>query len=68
MTRTNVVLDDNLMAKCQKETGIRTQRGVIDHALQELLRHAGQKKVLELKGRVAWQGNLRAWRRGRGLT
>ena len=68
MTRTNVVLDDNLVMKCQKATGIRTRRGVIDHALQELLRHACQKKVLELKGRISWQGDLSAWRRGRGLT
>ena len=68
MTRTNVVLDDNLVVKCQMETGIRTRRGVIDHALQELLRHACQKKVLELKGRISWQGNLSAWRKGRGLT
>ena len=68
MTRTNVVLDDNLVVKCQKKTGIRTRRGVIDHALQELLRHACQKKVLELKGRISWQGNLGAWRSGRGLT
>jgi len=68
MTRTNVVLDDHLVAKCQKETGIGTRRAVIDYALQELLRHARQKKVLELKGRISWQGNLNAWRRGRGLT
>jgi len=68
MTRTNVVLDDNLVVKCQKETGIRTRRGVIDYALQELLRHAYQKQVLKLKGRISWRGNLGAWRRGRGLT
>ncbi|MBI2437293.1 MAG: type II toxin-antitoxin system VapB family antitoxin [Lentisphaerae bacterium] len=65
MARTNVVLDDNLVMKCQNETGIRTRRGVIDHALQELLRHARQKKVLELKGRISWHGDLSAWRKGR---
>jgi len=66
MTRTNVVLDDVLVAKCRKETGIQTQRALIDYALQELLRHERQKKVLELKGRISWQGNLREWRRARG--
>jgi hypothetical protein len=40
---------------------------LIDHALRELLRHGQQRKILELKGRVAWQGDLRAWRRGRGI-
>ncbi|MBI3986002.1 MAG: type II toxin-antitoxin system VapB family antitoxin [Lentisphaerae bacterium] len=68
MTRTNVVLDEKLVEQCRKATGIKTCRGVIDHALQELLRHASQKKVLELKGRISWQGNLSAWRRGRGLA
>ena len=67
MTRTNVVLDEALVAECRKVTGIPTQRSLIDHALRELLRHGRQKKVLELKGRIAWQGDLRAWRRGRGI-
>ena len=65
MKRTNVVLDDNLIAACQKETGIRTIRALIDHALRELLRHRRQKKVLELKGTVRWEGDLAAWRKGR---
>ena len=66
MSRTNVVLDDILVANCQKATGIKTRRALIDHALQELLRHEHQKKVLELKGTVQWEGNLAAWRKKRG--
>ena len=65
MTRTNVVLDDKLVVKCQKATGIKTRRGLIDFALRELLRRENQKKLLELKGRVDWQGDLAAWRKGR---
>lgn len=67
MRRTNVVLDEVLVEECRKVTGIPTQRSLIDHALRELLRHERQKKVLELRGRIAWQGDLRAWRRGRGI-
>lgn len=67
MTRTNVVLDEVLVEECRKATGIPTQRSLIDHALRELLRHSRQKKVLELKGQIAWQGDLRAWRQGRGI-
>ena len=66
MARTNVVLDSDLVAKCRKETGIRTVRALIDHALRELLRHKRQRKVLELKGTVRWEGDLDASRRGRG--
>lgn len=66
MTRTNVVLDEALVEDCRKLTGIPTQRSLIDYALRELLRHGQQRKILELKGRVAWDGDLTAWRRGRG--
>ncbi|MCX7008031.1 MAG: type II toxin-antitoxin system VapB family antitoxin [Kiritimatiellaeota bacterium] len=68
MARTNVVLDDDLVAQCQAVTGIPTRRSLIDHALQELLRHERQKTVLELKGRIAWQGDLSAWRKGRRVS
>jgi Arc/MetJ family transcription regulator len=65
MGRTNVVLDDDLVTKCRKETGISTIRALIDHALRELLRHRRQRKILELKGKVRWDGNLEDWRKGR---
>jgi Arc/MetJ family transcription regulator len=48
-----------------KATGIKTQRALIDHALRELLRHERQRKILQLKGKVHWEGNLDQWRKGR---
>jgi len=63
--RTNVVLDDELIEKCQKATGIKTRRALIDHALLELLRRERQKRILGLKGAVEWDGDLKAWRKGR---
>jgi len=65
MSRTNIVLDDNLVEECQKVTGIKTKKSLIDFALKEVLRQANQKKLLELKGNVDWQGNLDEWRKGR---
>lgn len=65
MGRTNVVLDDQLVAECVKATGIKTRRALIDHALHELLRHKRQREVLALKGTVAWDGDLVAWRQAR---
>ncbi len=65
MGRTNVVLDDELVEACQKATGIKTRRALIDHALHELLRRERQKKILELKGTVQWEGDLKTWRKGR---
>ena len=65
MTRTNVVLDDELVAACQKLTGIKTRRSVIDYALRELKRRGNQRKLLELRGQVDWTGDLAALRAGR---
>ena len=67
MKRTNIVLDDKLLKDCLKATGIKTQRALIDYALRELLRHESQTKILELKGKVHWEGNLNEWRRGRDI-
>jgi len=65
MKRTNVLLDDKIFEDCLKATGIKTRRALIDHALRELLRHESQTKILELKGKVHWEGNLNEWRQGR---
>lgn len=65
MGRTNVVLDDNLVSQCQKETGIKTRRALIDYALHEILRRGRQKKILELKGNVRWEGDIEEWRKAR---
>ena len=65
MARTNVVLDDELVNECQKLTGIKTRRALIGHALQELLRHRRQGRLLERKGSIEWDGDLEAWRKAR---
>lgn len=65
MGRTNVVLDDELVDECRKLTGIKTRRALIDYALRELRRHGRQKRLLDLKGSVKWEGDLEEWREGR---
>ena len=65
MGRTNVVLDEDLISKCLEITGIKTRRALIDHALRELLRHKRQKRILELKGKIDWEGDLESWRSAR---
>ncbi len=65
MARTNVVLDDELIEECRKATGIQTRRALIDYALKELLRHSRQKRLLELKGAIKWEGDLAELRKSR---
>ncbi len=62
--RTNIVMDSKLVKAGLKATGLRTRRELVDYALRELLRHKQQKKLLELKGNVTWEGNLKEMRKG----
>jgi Arc/MetJ family transcription regulator len=64
--RTNIVLDSKLVEAALKATGLKTRRELVDFALRELLRHKQQKKLLALKGKVDWAGDLAEMRSGRG--
>ena len=64
--RTNIVLDTRLVEACLKSTGLKTRRELVDFALRELLRHKQQRKILSLKGKVTWEGDLSEMRAGRG--
>jgi Arc/MetJ family transcription regulator len=61
-TRTNIVLDTRLVDTGLRLTGIKTRRELVDLALRELVRHEQQKKLLALKGRIDWDGDLDAMR------
>jgi Arc/MetJ family transcription regulator len=63
-TRTNIVLDTRLVETALKITGIKTRRELVDYALRELVRHERQARLLELRGRVLWEGDLDAMRSG----
>jgi Arc/MetJ family transcription regulator len=63
--RTNVVLDEDLIEAGLEVTGFKSRRALIDYALRELLRRASQRKILELKGKVHWEGDLSSMRQKR---
>jgi Arc/MetJ family transcription regulator len=65
MSRTNVVLDDELVTSCMNVTGIKTKKSLIDFALRELLRKDKQKKILQLQGKINWDGDLQDMRQAR---
>lgn len=57
-TRTNIVLDTKLVKTALEMTGLKTRRELVDFALRELVRHQQQKKLLELRGKIHWEGDL----------
>jgi Arc/MetJ family transcription regulator len=63
--RTNIVLDENLVQTALKATGLKTRRALIDFALRDLLRRESQKRILELRGQINWEGDLKTMRQGR---
>ena len=48
--RTNIVLDDELVAEAMKMTGASSKREVVDLALRELLYKRKQQRLKALKG------------------
>jgi Arc/MetJ family transcription regulator len=48
--RTNIVLDDELVAEAMRLYGVKTKREIVDHALRELVARHHQKKILDLVG------------------
>jgi len=63
--RTNVVIDDELMAAALKSTGLATKKAVIDLALRTLVQLKSQEKVRSLRGKLQWNGDLEAMRESR---
>lgn len=63
--RTNIVLDDKLIGRAQKLTGIKTKREVVHEALRLLILLSEQADVRSLRGKIAWVGDLDEQRRSR---
>ena len=52
--RTNIVLDEDLVAEAQEVTGIATKREVVNFALRELVRQRrrGKLNLFDLAGKI----------------
>lgn len=63
--RTNIDIDDDLLARAQAIAGTPTKKATVERALTELVRRQDRQRVEELMGTVAWDGDLDDSRRGR---
>jgi Arc/MetJ family transcription regulator len=61
--RTNIEIDDKLMADTLRATGLRTKREAVELGLRTLLRLRKQAALKRLRGKIMWQGDLEAMRR-----
>lgn len=67
MSRTNVVVDDELILRVMTTYRLPTKRAAIDFALRAVLGSKERRHMLELEG-MGWEGDLEAMRRDRVST
>ena len=63
--RTNVDIDERLVRKVRKLTGLKSKRQIVDRALELLVRSESRKGILQYYGSGIWKGDPKALRKNR---
>lgn len=56
--RTNIVIDDQLMADALKATGLKTKKEAVELGLKLLVKRNQQRDIRNLRGQLNWEGDL----------
>ncbi len=62
--RTNIVIDDKLMADALKATGLNTKKETVEEGLKLLVARKKQQAIRALRGKLHWEGDLNEMRGG----
>jgi hypothetical protein len=62
MKRTNLVLNEDLLEEATRLSGERTYSRTVERALEDFVRRAKARRILDLAGSGLWQGDLSAVR------
>jgi hypothetical protein len=62
MKRTNLVLNEHLLDETLRLSGERTYSRAVERALDDFVRRAKARKILDLAGAGLWEGDLGAMR------
>ncbi len=60
--RTNIVIDDDLMAEAINASGLKTKKEVVEQGLKLIIKHNQQQAIRQLRGKLQWEGDLDAMR------
>ncbi|WP_090571582.1 type II toxin-antitoxin system VapB family antitoxin [Belnapia rosea] len=60
--RTNIDLDDALLADAMAATGLRTKKGAIEEALRRVVQAGRQRKAVDDMRGLGWTGDLNVMR------
>jgi Arc/MetJ family transcription regulator len=61
--RTNIVIDDELIAEAMQLSGARTKREAVEQSLRLLVQLKRQEQLRSTRGKLKWVGDLEAMRR-----
>lgn len=56
--RTNIVIDDDLMAEAMEATGLKTKKEAVELGLRTLVRLRQQAAIKAWRGKLKWEGDL----------
>lgn len=65
--RTNIEIDDQLMADALAVSGLKTKREAVEKALREMVQLGRQAEIRKYRGKLHWEGDLDEMRRDRDL-
>ena len=63
--RTNIEIEDELIREALRVSGLKAKRAAVEAGLRALIRLNKRRKILDLAGKVQWEGNLDESREGR---
>jgi antitoxin ParD1/3/4 len=55
--RTNIVIDEKLMADAMKAGPYKTKKDAVEAGLKLLARQAAYREILKWRGKLAWEGD-----------
>ena len=61
--RTNIVIDDQLMAEAMRLSGASTKREAVEKSLRLMVQLKRQEGLRQARGKAKWTGDLDAMRR-----
>jgi len=56
--RTNIIIDDNLMAEAQRLSGLTTKKETVEQALKLMIQVKKQSFIRKYRGKLRWEGDL----------
>lgn len=64
-TRTNIEINEKLLAEAMAASGLRTKKATVEEALRRLVKRHRQKKAIATLAGAGWVGSLDKMRHGR---